>query len=166
MSTIYLPYTHDCFVCGASNQYGLQLRFRAENGEILADFHPKPHHAGYKGIVHGGIIASALDETMFWATAFAKKQFHLSVELSVCYQKKVAAAQSYLLIARLTRERKKLCFTAGELRDAAGQVCATATGKYFPMRGEAVPLCMEDFHADPKTLSPMEFFPNRVKMYS
>lgn len=159
MSAIHLPYTRDCFVCGASNQHGLQLKFRAENGEIRADFHPKPHHAGYKGMVHGGIIASALDEAMFWAVAYAKKQFHVSVELSVHYQKKVDVAQSYLLVARLTRQQKTLCFTEGELSDAAGQVCAMATGKYFPMRVEDVPLGLEDFCPDPKTLSPMEFFP-------
>jgi acyl-coenzyme A thioesterase PaaI-like protein len=158
MSAMYLPYTHDCFACGASNQHGLQLRFRAENGEILADFRPKPHHTGYTGMVHGGVVASALDETMFWAAAYARKQFHVSVELSVRYRKKVDAAQSYLLVARLTREQKKFCFTEGELRDAAGHVCAAATGKYFLMRAEDVPLSLEDFCADPQTLSPMEFF--------
>jgi uncharacterized protein (TIGR00369 family) len=158
MSAILLPYTHACFVCGASNPHGLQLKFRAEHGEIRADFHPQPHHAGYKGMIHGGIIATALDEAMFWAAAYIRKRFYVSVELNVRYLKKVEVGRSYLLVARFVGEKKKVCVTEGELRNAEGELCATAGGRYFPMRDEDVPLGLEDFCADPNTLSPMEFF--------
>jgi uncharacterized protein (TIGR00369 family) len=159
MSAVYLPYTHGCFVCGASNEHGLQLKFRFEDGEIRADFQPRPHHAGYKGMVHGGVTASALDEAMFWAAAYATRKFHVSVELTVRYLKKVEVGQRHLLVARLAREQRKFCFTESELRDSTGEPCATATGKYFPMRPEDVPLGAEDFFADARTISPMEFFP-------
>lgn len=158
MSSLYLPYTHGCFVCGASNPHGLQLQFRAEANEIRADFHPKAHHAGYKGIVHGGVVAAALDETMFWAASFAKKQFHVSVELSVRYLKKVDVGGHYVVVARLVREQRKFCFTESELCNAGGATFATATGKFFPMRDEDVPLDAADFFPDPKTIKPTEFF--------
>ncbi len=159
MSAVYLPYTHDCFVCGASNEHGLQLKFRFEDGEIRAGFQPRPQHAGYKGMIHGGVTASALDEAMFWAAAYATRKFHVSIELTVRYLKKVEVGHHHLLVARLTREQRKFCFTESELRDASGEPCAAATGKYFPMRPEDVPLGAEDFFADPRTLSPLEFFP-------
>jgi uncharacterized protein (TIGR00369 family) len=158
MSALYLPYTHECFVCGVNNPHGLQLKFRFEHGEIRADFRPKPHHAGYKGMVHGGVTASALDEAMFWAAAYAKKQFHVSVELTVRYQQKIEVSRDYLLVARVSRQLRQVCLTEGELRDAAGERCATATGKYFPMAAEDVPLGAEDFYPDPVTVPPGEFF--------
>ena len=161
MSAIHLPYTHDCFVCGAGNPHGLQLRFRVEDGEVRADFRPRPHHGGYRGMVHGGVLASALDETMFWVAAYARKQFYVSVDLSVHYLKKVEVGQTYLLVARLVREQKKFCFTESELHTTAGEPCASATGRYFPMRDESVPLGLEDFVADPQTISPMVFFAGR-----
>ena len=57
MSKLELPYTRDCFVCGAHNPHGLHLRFRREGDEVHADFTPQPQHAGFRGIVHGGILS-------------------------------------------------------------------------------------------------------------
>ncbi len=158
-TTIHLPYTHSCFVCGADNPAGLRLRFRFEHGEMRADFTPRVEHAGYKGMVHGGIVATALDEAMFWAAAYATRQFQVSVEMNVRWSRKVEAGRRYLIGARHDREQRKFCFTEAELRAADGQVCARATGKYFPMRPEDVPLALEDFFSDPATMSPQEFLP-------
>jgi len=66
MSKLALPYTRDCFVCGAHNPHGLRLRFRREGDEVRADFTPQTQHAGFRGIVHGGILSTVLDEAMFW----------------------------------------------------------------------------------------------------
>ncbi len=162
MTAIHLPYTHSCFVCGATNPHGLQLRFRCEAGEIRADFAPRERHTGYKGMVHGGIIATALDEAMFWAATYATRQFHVSVEMNVRWTKKVEVGHQYLLVARLDREQRKFCFTTGELRDTAGTVRASATGKYYPMRPENVSLGLEDFLGDPTTLPAEEFLPKKA----
>ncbi len=53
-----------CFVCGPSNPIGLQLDFRIEDDVCHASFTPGEHHCGYDGVVHGGIIFSALDDVM------------------------------------------------------------------------------------------------------
>lgn len=159
MNAIHLPYTHHCFVCGADNPHGLQLRFRVEDGEARADFLPKEQHAGYRGVVHGGVIASALDEVMFWAAAYAGREFYVSVGMEVRYAKKVAVGQPYLLVARVTGKQKRICLTEAEVRDAAGAVCASATGRFFPLRPSEVLLSHEDFCADPQTLPVAEFLP-------
>lgn len=161
MTLVHLPYTHSCFVCGADNPHGLQLKFRWEDGAIRADFLPRAAHAGYTGMVHGGVVATALDETMFWAAAYGTRQFHVSVEMSVRWTRKVVVGQPYQLVARLDRTHRKLCFTSAELRAVDAAVCATATGKYFPMPPADVPLGLEDFFADPRTLPAQEFLPHR-----
>ena len=159
MNTIHLPYTHHCFVCGADNVHGLQLRFRVEENEIRAEYQPKEQHAGYRGVVHGGVIASALDETMFWAVAAATRRLYVSVEMAVRYEKKVEVGSAYQLAARLTGNPKRLCLATAELRTAEGTVCASATGKFFPLRPGAVPLSHADFCTDPATVALAEFFP-------
>lgn len=158
MSTVLLPYTHSCFVCGADNPHGLRLRFRVEGNEVRADFEPDARHEGYRGVVHGGVIASALDEVMFWAASYASRKFYVSVELAVRYQKKVEVGQHYRLIGRVTQDQRRICFTEAELQDNDGEVCATAIGKFFPMRTDDVPLSHEDFSPDPLTLPPSELF--------
>lgn len=158
MSAILLPYTHGCFVCGADNPHGLRLKFRVEDGEIRADFHPDTRHEGYRGIIHGGVIASALDETMFWAASYESRRFHVSTQLEVRYQKKVEVGKGYLLVARVAESHRRMCFTTAELRAANGEVCASATGRFFPMRRQEVPLRHEDFFPDPQALSPSEVF--------
>ncbi len=159
MSTILLPYTHGCFVCGADNPHGLHLKFHAEEGGgIRTDFHTDMRHEGYRGIIHGGVIASALDESMFWAASYVSRQLYMSVQLEVRYQKKVEVGKGYLLLARVAKSQQRMCFTAAELRAADGEVCATATGKFFPVRRDQVPLRHGDFYPDPQALSPSEFF--------
>jgi acyl-coenzyme A thioesterase PaaI-like protein len=162
MSVLLFPYTRNCFVCGAENPHGLQLRFRWEADAVQSSFQPRAPHEGYPGVVHGGVIASALDETMFWAAAYASREFHVSVEMAVRYQEKVVVGQSYLLLARTVREQRRVCFTEAELRDVTGKVCASATGKFFPLRPQAVPIRHEDFVSDPTTVSVADFWPRSV----
>jgi hypothetical protein len=53
-----------CFVCGVDNPVGLHLSFYVSGpGEVTVDFTPPEHYQGYPGVLHGGIVASILDET-------------------------------------------------------------------------------------------------------
>ncbi len=53
-----------CFACGAANPIGLGLTFAQQGDTVQAEFTPTPWHQGYEGIIHGGIIATLLDEAM------------------------------------------------------------------------------------------------------
>ena len=57
------PYPN-CFGCGNENPYGLHLDMKIEGDELRADFMPAPHHQGWPGMVHGGIISALLYEVM------------------------------------------------------------------------------------------------------
>lgn len=55
----------ECFGCGAAQPHGLHLAVRAGEGvAVSAEFTVKPEHQGAPGLAHGGVLASALDETM------------------------------------------------------------------------------------------------------
>lgn len=57
-------YAH-CFGCGDAQPHGLHLAARAGEGvSVTAEFTVKPVHQGAPGLAHGGVLATALDETL------------------------------------------------------------------------------------------------------
>ena len=54
-----------CFGCGADNPHGLHLEFfRAPDGTIVCPLEVPDLYEGPPGYVHGGIIATLVDEAM------------------------------------------------------------------------------------------------------
>ncbi|MFD9488083.1 PaaI family thioesterase [Streptomyces sp. NPDC059991] len=57
-------YEH-CFGCGGGQPHGLHLEARAGAGvTVTAEFTVRPAHQGAPGLAHGGVLATALDETL------------------------------------------------------------------------------------------------------
>ncbi|MDF3298373.1 PaaI family thioesterase [Streptomyces tropicalis] len=55
----------ECFGCGDGQPHGLHLRVRAGEGlGITAEFTVQPAHQGAPGLAHGGVLTTALDETL------------------------------------------------------------------------------------------------------
>lgn len=54
-----------CFGCSPHNEHGLQMRFRRiASGRVESHYTVPEHLRGAPGVVHGGIQAVLLDETM------------------------------------------------------------------------------------------------------
>lgn len=54
-----------CFGCGEAQPHGLHLATRAGQGvSVTAEFTVRPAHQGAPGLAHGGVLVSALDETL------------------------------------------------------------------------------------------------------
>lgn len=155
-----LPYTKSCFVCGSQNPHGLGLRFRIAGNEVHGDFTPKPEHAGFRGIIHGGIISTVLDEVMIWAASVTQKRFCVAADLNVRFLKRVSVGQKYLIVGKLEADRGRIWESSGELRDEAGVVCARATSKQVPLKLADMKEMTEDFLPDSSTASVSMLFPD------
>ncbi len=62
-----LPLDDDamCFCCGPKNPIGLKLEFETTaEGRMRTIWTPRKEHQGFKDIVHGGLVATVLDEVM------------------------------------------------------------------------------------------------------
>ena len=130
-----LPHTRSCFVCGESNPLGLRLRFHSDGRVVRTEFIPCAEHIGFKNVVHGGLIATVLDEVMVWACAVATKQFGYCADMTVRYQRPLRPGESVVASAELVENRRNRIFEAkGELCEKSGTVIASATGKYFPIK--------------------------------
>lgn len=59
-----------CFGCGWANEQGLRLQSYQEGSQLVAQFHPQPHHQAFEGVLNGGIIGTLLDCHCNWAAAY------------------------------------------------------------------------------------------------
>jgi uncharacterized protein (TIGR00369 family) len=61
-----------CYVCGVENDSGLRLPFRKDDGGgSRAEYVARPEHAGWPGIIHGGLLFTLMDEAVAWACTYA-----------------------------------------------------------------------------------------------
>ncbi len=133
---VYLPNSESCFACGQSNVAGLQLRFFVEGEHTKAIFTPKPHHCGYPNVLHGGIVAALLDETMAWAANRAIARMTVTGELTVRYVQPVPGDRDIHAWAEVTKANRRLVYAIGALHDATGEVFARAEGRFLPLSAE------------------------------
>ena len=130
-----LPHTRSCFVCGEANPLGLNLRFETDGRVVRTRFTPRPEHIGFKGVVHGGILSTVLDEIMVWACAAQTKRFAFCAELNVRFVNPAAPGSEVFATAELTANRRDKLFEAkAELRSDSGELLASATGKYLAIK--------------------------------
>ena len=148
-----LPHTHSCFVCGESNSAGLKLRFETDGKTVQTRFVPRAEHIGFKGTVHGGLVATLLDEIMVWACAVQTKRFAFSVELNVRFIHSLRPGEEVVARAELVANRKgKIFEPKAELRNQDGLLLATATGKYMPIKEVDAKEMATDFVGEAKWL--------------
>jgi len=141
-----LPHTHSCFVCGESNPLGLKLRFYEEGDGVQAKFTPSAGHIGFKGVTHGGLLGTVLDEIMVWACAVRTKRFAFCAEMTVRFLKPAKPGVELTAVGRLVEDwRGRRFLASGELTDPCGTVIATSEGKYLPIKDEEARMMAEDF---------------------
>ncbi|MCU0770303.1 MAG: PaaI family thioesterase [Verrucomicrobia bacterium] len=145
-----LPHTRSCFVCGEANPLGLHLRFQTDGASVQTKFVPKPEHAGFKSVTHGGLLSTVLDEVMVWACAVRTRRFAFCAEMTVRFLQSAVPGVELTATGRLVEDwRGRLFRSSGELRDPAGSLIATATGKYVPIEEGKARSMAEDFIGGP-----------------
>lgn len=138
-----LPNTDWCFVCGEENEAGLQSRFYVEDGLVKARLRPRSHHCGFKGVIHGGIVASILDETMGWAAAVAINRMCVTGEMTVRYIENAPDDRELICVTGVEKSNRRIVYTTGVLVDDEETKYASATGKFTPLT-EAKTLEVDD----------------------
>lgn len=125
-----------CFVCGERNLAGVHVRFyEQEDGSVLARFTGADHHQGYPGRMHGGVIASIMDEAIGRAIMIRYGQdiWGVTVELSVRYLKPVPLNTPLTAVGRITIDKSRMFEGVGELLLPDGAVAVQCAGKYLKM---------------------------------
>jgi uncharacterized protein (TIGR00369 family) len=124
---------HFCFACGAANPDGLRLAFEyPEPGRCRAEFVPARRFQGWKDILHGGIIATILDEGFAHALGGANRGAGMSAvtaEMTVRYKKPAAIGRKLILEGRVVETTRRIVHCESVLRDESGTEIAAGKGK-------------------------------------
>ena len=144
-----LPQTRSCFACGRDNARGLNLKITKDGNDVRTIWVPRTEHVGFNDTVHGGILATVLDEMMAWACGVFAKSFAYSVEISIRYSSVAKPGEEVECSGELVANRRNRLFeTKAELRNSQGESICSATGKYFPVRPEVQEKLWNDFVGD------------------
>jgi uncharacterized protein (TIGR00369 family) len=116
-----------CFACGQANPIGLRLRFEEDGEGIRAQFTPGPQYQGYQGVLHGGIVAAALDDAM--ANLFHRQgRETLTARLEIRYRREAPVGRPLVVTARTTAERGRMFTAEATLALPDGTCLAEARG--------------------------------------
>jgi acyl-coenzyme A thioesterase PaaI-like protein len=103
-----------------------------ENGELAAIARPLQEHQSYPGRLHGGVAGALLDETIGRAIFIQDESvWGVTVELNLKYHKPIPLDEELKVLARITRNTRKLYEGAGEILLSNGDVAVSAFGKYI-----------------------------------
>ena len=124
-----------CFGCGEENQQGLHMSFRLEDGRAIAEFTATEHLQGFPGRVHGGGVATILDEAMGWA-AYGLGALAATARLTMRYRKPVPLGEPLAVSGWVTRDRGRAIELKADLRGEGGTLLAEAEGLFVRVTGE------------------------------
>ncbi len=137
-----------CFVCGQRNSFGLKLVFRQEEGSIVADFQPREEHQGFPGVLHGGIVAAVLDETLGRTSLLSTHpEWTMTGKLEVRYRRYVPFGPLLRVRATLESARRRMLQARGVLTLAHDEstILAEATGIFLPLPPGVTDEILKDF---------------------
>lgn len=120
-----------CFGCGPANPRGMRLKFETDEERrcIVGTFRLGPEYQGAHGFIHGGIIATVLDEVMSKVSRLSDVRT-VTAELNVQYLKPVPVGVDIQVQGFQVRRDGRQLYHRGEIRDPAGRVLARGHGRF------------------------------------
>jgi len=123
-----------CFGCGPANPVGLRLEFMlAADGSVVSIPTVSDSYEGPKGYVHGGVIATMLDEAMSKAVR-AGGFTSMTRRMEVDYLRPVPSGTSLRLEGQLIRSEGRKHWSEARILDANGVALARATGLFIEVK--------------------------------
>jgi uncharacterized protein (TIGR00369 family) len=123
--------SNPCFGCGEANPQGMHLRFDRDDRRqrIVGRFQLGAEYQGAPGFIHGGVIATVLDEVMSKVSRFFDVRA-VTAELTIEYLKPVRVGQELTVEGFNTRREGRQLYHEGEIRDGSGTLLARGRGRF------------------------------------
>ncbi len=120
-----------CFGCGGGNPRGMKLAFEQDTKRqrIVGRFRLGREYQGGPGFIHGGIIATVLDEAMGKVCRFSDLRA-MTAELTIEYLQPVPVDEEIHVEACQNQRNGRQLFHQGEIRNAAGALLARGRGRF------------------------------------
>ena len=127
MTTKKQPNSRMCFICGLENPVGLKLKiYEVEPGIIETIYTAPEHFQSYPGVLHGGIVATILDEISGRAHMGDPSQprFMFTAKLEVKYRKNVPIGRPLRIIGKAGRIKGRMAEGWAGIYDETGALLA------------------------------------------
>ncbi len=123
---------NNCLFCGSQNPYGFHLVFRQEDSFTVTETTVPWYYQGFKGVVHGGIIAALLDEVMSHSLKNAGIEA-VTGTLEARYIKPLLTEKSLITRGQIVKKEGRIIETQGEVIQG-GEVVARGKGVFVVPR--------------------------------
>ena len=124
-----------CFGCGPANPTGLRLEFLlAEDGAVVCLPTIPESFEGPPGYLHGGILATLLDEAMSKSVR-ARGLTAVTRRMEIDYLRPVHSATPIRLEGHLLRSEGRKHWTEARILDARGHMLVEAKGIFIEIGG-------------------------------
>ena len=126
---------HMCFVCGKQNGAGLQLEFELIGDDrIRTEFIPLKRFQGWKDVLHGGIIATILDEVMVNG-AYLRQIMAVTTKLQITLRRPAAIGERLIFYGQILKQGARTVNMKAWAEGENGTIVAEATGLLMKIRG-------------------------------
>ncbi len=135
MKKLELEDDQHCFACGMENPDGLRIKWKQEGMLMTAHFTPTKKYQGWKGIVHGGILATLLDEAMTRLAGLLYKSV-VTAEMTVRYVKPAPIGEKLFVRGEVIDGSRKIIEMRSAIfaSDESGILIAQASGKILKVK--------------------------------
>jgi acyl-coenzyme A thioesterase PaaI-like protein len=130
-----------CYGCGPANEKGLRIRSFPADGEVVAEWMPRPEHEAFPGALNGGVIGTVLDCHSNWCAVW-----HLIERDGLDHAPSTVTSEYHVHLLRPTpsagpvRLRAKVVeshadrVTVESSLEAGGKACATMRGIFVAVK--------------------------------
>jgi acyl-coenzyme A thioesterase PaaI-like protein len=153
-----LPWSRSCYICGEANPIGLRARSYLVGDRIELPFVPRTEHAGWNDTIHGGFIATVLDEVMTWAANIGSQQACYSAEFTIRILQPLHAGTPCVASARMAAGRRRIFDIVAELHGEDGTLHARGSGRYMPVPAAQIEGLRKDLVSDPECVDVRRIF--------
>lgn len=135
------PNSRMCFICGLENPVGLRLHiYETEPGVVETEYTAPEHFQGYPGILHGGIVASILDEIASRAHMGSdpkNPRFLFTAKLEIKYRRNVPIGKPLKIVGKAGKTRARSAESWAGMYDAeTNELLAEAAALLMDVREE------------------------------
>ena len=126
---------NDCFACSPHNPTGLQMRFTRTGEHQVEVRYSAPHRfSGMPGIIHGGLQATLLDDTMSGAAhcapEIAEGTAIVTVEFHLRYHAPAKTECELTIRGEFERLDGRDVYLKGAILDPADKLLTSATARW------------------------------------
>ncbi len=123
------PNASMCYVCGRDNPVGLKMTFFDDgDSTVTSKVTPADYFQGYPGVLHGGVVASILDEVVGRSVmAGDHHHFMMTVNMTVQYRHPVPMGVELTAIGRVIKHKGRIAKAQGELVLPDGTIACEAS---------------------------------------